>query len=62
MCSPSDDAGSITSPFTARFTMSSRSSASSGPSTKPSFIAACSTRSVKSRSLKVKRSSPYSST
>ena len=35
---------------------------SSRPPTKPSLRAACSTRSEKSRSLKVKRSSPYSRT
>ena len=55
MCSPSAECGSMTSPFTARFTRSSRSSSPSGPPTKPSLTAACSTRSVKSRSLKVKR-------
>ena len=35
---------------------------SSRPATNPSFSAACSTRSAKSRSLNVNRSSPYSRT
>ena len=60
--SPSAEAGSRISPLTARLTRSSSSSSSSRSRTKPSLIAACSQRSEKSTSLKVKRSSPYSST
>ena len=41
---------------------SSSSPSSSVPPTKPSLRAACSQRSAKSRSLNVKRSSPYSRT
>jgi hypothetical protein len=51
-----------TSPLTVRFTRSSSSVPSEPAATKPSLRPACSTRSAKSRSLKVKRSSPYSRT